>query len=122
MPGAPRFRYEPLDSNSFIELPITTIEIAKKNFPCGGGGFFRFYPYFVSKWAFKAVNNKEHQPGIFYFHPWEIDPDQPIQRGVGLKSKFRHYLNLDKMESRIISLLKDFNWDTMEKVFIGNGK
>lgn len=119
MPDAPRFIFAPLENDTFKEIPITTLTIGNKNFPCGGGGFFRFYPYAVSKWAFDKINRKEHQPGIFYFHPWEIDPAQPKQTGIDLKTRFRHYLNLDKMEKRIIRLLKDFNWDTMENIFIG---
>ena len=118
MPEAPRFIFSPLDDQTFKEIPITTLAVANKNFPCGGGGFFRFYPYFVSKWAFHTINRKERQAGIFYFHPWEIDPEQPKQPGISLKTRFRHYLNLDKMENRIIRLLNDFNWDTMENIFI----
>ena len=118
MPDAPRFIYEPLANQSFKEIPITTMRIGDKNLPCGGGGFFRFYPYFISKWAFKQVNNNEQQAGIFYFHPWEIDPDQPRQQGLNLKTRFRHYLNLNRMENRISQLLADFNWDTMENVFL----
>jgi len=120
MPDAPRFMYEPLENNPFKEIPITTLPMAGKNWPCGGGGFFRFYPYRVSKWAFKVINHKEHQPGIFYCHPWEIDPNQPKQQGIGLKTRFRHYLNLDKMEGRIVNLMNDFSWDTMANVFLNN--
>lgn len=118
MPEAPRFIFEPIANNSFKEIPITTVRFGDKNIPCGGGGFFRFYPYAFSKWAFRHVNNKEQQSGIFYFHPWEIDPEQPRQQGLSLKARTRHYLNLHKMENRINQLLTDFNWDTMENVFL----
>jgi polysaccharide deacetylase family protein (PEP-CTERM system associated) len=118
MPDAPRFMYEPIDNQDFKEIPITTVKIGNKNLPCGGGGFFRFYPYAVSKWAFDRVNNKEGQSGIFYFHPWEIDPEQPRQSGLKFKTRFRHYLNLHRMENRIERLLTDFAWDTMENVFL----
>lgn len=118
MPDAPRFIFEPINNQSFKEIPITTIRFGDKNIPCGGGGFFRFYPYAFSKWAFKHVNDKEHQPAIFYFHPWEIDPEQPRQQGLSLKTQTRHYLNLNKMEGRINRLLSDFAWDTMENVFL----
>ena len=121
MPEAPRFAFTPIEEvQAFKEIPITTLAIGNKNFPCGGGGFFRFYPYWISKWAFKHINKQEHQPGIFYFHPWEIDPAQPRQPGIDLKTRFRHYLNLNKMEGRIDRLLKDFTWDTMAHVFIKN--
>lgn len=120
MPDAPRFIYEPINNQDFKEIPITTVQFGSKNLPCGGGGFFRFYPYAFSKWAFDRVNNKENQAGIFYFHPWEIDPEQPRQLGLSLKTRTRHYLNLHRMENRIKRLLTDFNWDTMENVFLSN--
>ncbi len=121
MPEAPRFMFCPLEDQAFKEIPITTLTFANKNFPFGGGGFFRFYPYALSKWAFNRLNSKEHQSGIFYFHPWEIDPAQPRQKGISLKTQFRHYLHLDKMEARIVRLLQDFNWDTLENIFIRPG-
>lgn len=118
MPDAPRFIYEPIADADFKEIPITTLSVFNKNFPCGGGGFFRLYPYIFSKWAFNRINQQEHQSGIFYCHPWEIDPDQPKQEGLSFKTKFRHYLNLGKMEGRIKNLIRDFEWDTMEAVFL----
>ncbi len=118
MPEAPRFMYKPLDNTDFKEIPISTIRLGNKNIPCGGGGFFRFYPYFLSRQAYKMLNKKEKQSGIFYFHPWEIDPEQPKQKGLSMKTRFRHYLNLNKMERRIKNLLRDFEWDTMENVFL----
>jgi hypothetical protein len=93
--------------------------MGSKNMPCGGGGFFRFYPYAFSKWAFRKINN-DNQSAIFYCHPWEIDPNQPKQQHLNWKTKFRHYLNLHKMEHRIRSLLTDFSWDTMENIFLNS--
>lgn len=121
IPNAPRFIYEPITNQNFKEIPITTLRFGDKNFPCGGGGFFRFYPYVFSKWAFNRVNKLENEPAIFYFHPWEIDPEQPRQHGLSLKTRVRHYLNLHRMENRINRLLTDFKWDTMENVFKING-
>ena len=118
MPEAPRFMYEPLVNNDFKEIPISTLKLVNKNIPCGGGGFFRFYPYFFSRLAYKRINKKEMESGIFYFHPWEIDPEQPRQQNIDLKTRFRHYLNLNKMEQKITSLLRDFKWDTMDNVFL----
>jgi polysaccharide deacetylase family protein (PEP-CTERM system associated) len=117
IPDAPRFIYEPIENQNFKEIPITTVRFGDKNLPCGGGGFFRFYPYFLSKWAFNQVNNLENESVLFYFHPWEIDPDQPRQLGLSLKARTRHYLNLNRMENRIKRLLTDFKWDTMANVF-----
>jgi polysaccharide deacetylase family protein (PEP-CTERM system associated) len=117
MPEAPRFMYEPLVNKDFKEIPISTLKLVNKNIPCGGGGFFRFYPYFFSRLAYKFINNKEKESGIFYFHPWEIDPDQPRQQNIDLKTRFRHYLNLNKTEQKVTNLLRDFKWDTMDNVF-----
>ena len=117
MPDAPRFIYEPIINQDFKEIPITTLRYFNKNIPCGGGGFFRFYPYALSKWAFNRVNIVENQAAIFYCHPWEIDPNQPKQQGLSFKTRTRHYLNLNRMENRIKQLLTDFKWDTMENVF-----
>lgn len=118
MPGAPRFAFRPDNAPNLLEIPITTLKILDRNLPCGGGGFFRLYPYQVSKWAYRYVNSHEKQSGIFYFHPWEIDPEQPRQHNLSLKTRFRHYLNLDSMQSRLNSLLTDFAWDTMQNVFL----
>jgi len=119
MPEAPRFLHHYCDGK-LVEVPITTIKIFGKTLPGGGGGFFRLYPYAVSRWAIRRVNEKDKQPGIFYFHPWEIDVDQPRQTQAKFKSRFRHYLNLDKMESRLSRLLSDFSWGRMDTVFLNN--
>lgn len=121
MPEAPRFAFKPRGDDGILEVPITTIRIGNKNLPCGGGGFFRLYPYAVSRWALRTVNQGEGQPGMFYFHPWEIDPGQPRQAGIGLKTRIRHYLNLNRMETRLQALMKDFSWDRMDRIFLEAG-
>lgn len=118
IPDAPRFRYYPREHKRIVELPVTTVELFGRKFPCGGGGFFRLYPYALSKRAIQRVNNKDKQSSMFYFHPWEIDPEQPRQEGIDLKTKTRHYMNLDKMERRLKCLLKDFSWGRMDDVFL----
>lgn len=118
MPEAPRFAFKPCASDGLLEIPVTTFQIGAKKFPCGGGGYFRLFPYRFSKWALKRVNQKDGQPCVFYFHPWEIDPDQPKLYGIGLKTRFRHYLNLKRMEGRLKKLLGDFKWSTMQAVFL----
>ncbi len=100
---------------------MTTVQYFGKNFPCSGGGYFRLLPYFVSRLNMRRVNRHEHQPCIFYFHPWEIDPDQPRQEGVNFRTRFRHYTNLGRMEGRLKHLLRDFAWDRMDRVFLGPG-
>lgn len=122
MPEAPRFAFNPENAPALLEIPISTFPLFGRNFPCGGGGFFRLYPYAVSKWAYRYLNSKDRQPGIFYFHPWEIDAEQPRQENLNFKSRFRHYLNLDKMSKRLDNLLNDFVWDTMRNVFLDQHK
>lgn len=114
-PNAPRFKFLSTPKG-LIEIPISTTYLGNKKVPAGGGGFFRFFPYKFSKMLIDKVNIKEQQPAIFYFHPWELDPEQPKQKGT-LKSNFRHYLNLHKMEARLNRLLNDFRWGSIENVF-----
>lgn len=115
MPDAPRFAFRPFDDD-FIEFPVTTVRIGQKNLPCGGGGWFRLVPYKGMRWAMRRVNQLDGQSVIFYFHPWEIDPAQPRRTGLDPKTRFRHYLNLDRMESRLDRLLGDFQWGRMDQV------
>lgn len=122
MPDAPRFMYRPIEDSDFVEIPITTSEWAGRRWPGGGGGYFRFFPYFFSKKLISRVNQADAQPGIFYFHPWEIDPDQPKQSGISFKTRFRHYVNLGRMDQRLQLLLRDFAWGRMDEVFPGIAK
>ncbi len=116
MPDAPRFMFQPPGAN-LSEIPMTTLAAFGRNFPCSGGGYFRLLPYTVSRWAFRRVNLKDRRPGIFYFHPWELDPDQPKVSGAPLRSRVRHYLNLGRMEHRLRRLLRDFSWGRMDRIF-----
>lgn len=118
MPDAPRFAWYPRGPGGVLEVPVTTVRILQRNLPAGGGGYFRFFPYAVSRWFLQQVNRRDGQPGIFYFHPWEIDPGQPRQQGIPLKTRFRHYINLDRMETRLAALTRDFQWDRMDRIFL----
>ena len=113
IPDAPRFKYE-TEAQNLVEFPITTVRKFGRNLPVGGGGFFRLYPYALSKWAIDNVNHEDKKPSIFYFHPWEIDKEQPVQKGIPLKTRFRHYLNLDKTQNRLERLMTDFQWVSMD--------
>jgi polysaccharide deacetylase family protein (PEP-CTERM system associated) len=117
IPDAPRFAFYPLDGSDFMEIPISSVRRFGRNWPCGGGGFFRLLPYWLSVAAMRSVVQKEHQPCVFYFHPWEIDEGQPRIANASLKSRLRHYTNLDKMAHRIERLLKEFKWNRMDEVF-----
>ena len=111
------FPFYPRDER-LLEVPITTTRVLGQNLPTGGGGYFRLLPYAVYRWALRRVNRGDGQPGVFYCHPWEIDPDQPRQRGVSWKTRFRHYTNLGRMEGRLRRLLRDFSWGRMDEVFL----
>jgi len=117
MNDAPRSPFFPRGPDGVPEYPISTIRVLGRNWPCGGGGFFRLQPYAVSRWAIEQVNRRDQMPSIFYFHPWEIDSDQPREPGLPVKSRIRHYLNLSRMESRLNRLVNDFTWDTLDRVY-----
>lgn len=115
IPDAPRFPYSVRDG--LVEIPITTLRLFGKNYPSSGGGYFRLLPYFLSKIMIDKVISTDMQSAIFYFHPWEIDFKQPKIAGINFKTKFRHYVNINKMEGKIKRLLSDFKWDRVDKVF-----
>ena len=118
MPSAPRFAFLPEGCKSLLEVPVTTVQLGGSKLPCGGGGYFRLFPYAYSRWALRRVNRQDHQSAVFYFHPWEIDPAQPTQSGIGLKTRMRHYLNLGRMEQRLRRLAADFRWTRMDRLFV----
>jgi len=121
MPTAPRFAFRPNAASDFLEIPVTTVTIGERKIPCGGGGWFRLFPYSLTRWALRRVNREDGQSCIFYFHPWEIDPGQPRQQGLDPKTRLRHYLNLRRMEGRLRRLLADFPWGRMDEVFLPAG-
>ena len=116
MPEAPRFPFR-IRPGEILEIPVTTVKFGRNNYPCGGGGYFRLLPYGAFRWMLRRVNEQDGQPGLFYFHPWEVDPGQPRVQDAPLRSRFRHYLNLDSMHSRLERLLADFEWGRMDEVF-----
>ena len=116
MPDAPRFAHR--INAGLIEIPATTLRVLRRNLPSSGGGYFRLLPYAASRWMLRRVNAIDGQAAVFYFHPWEIDVDQPRIGGIGAKTRFRHYLNLHRMEHRLQKLLADFAWGRMDELFL----
>ncbi|HLI67246.1 MAG TPA: XrtA system polysaccharide deacetylase [Caulobacteraceae bacterium] len=116
-PDAPRKPYRPDGAEQLVEVPIATAKLAGRNWPSGGGGYFRLLPYWVSRAAIARINSDEAGPAVFYIHPWEVDPGQPRARGVPLKSRFRHYTNLSTTRGKLARLLRDFDWDRIDRVF-----
>jgi polysaccharide deacetylase family protein (PEP-CTERM system associated) len=119
MPEAPRFAHRA--AAGLIEIPVTTLRVFDRNFPSSGGGYFRLLPYAVSRWMLRRVNAADGEAAIFYFHPWEIDVHQPRVEGIDGKSRFRHYVNIGRMELRLQRLLGDFAWGRMDEIFLGKG-
>ncbi len=121
IPGSPEFPYI-LDTpagHKLVEFPISTAKFMGYRLPVAGGGYFRLYPYWLSRAGLRQINRKK-KPFIFYLHPWEVDPNQPRISASRL-SRFRHYNNLDKCESRLRSLASDFKFTTVENVLQSQG-
>jgi polysaccharide deacetylase family protein (PEP-CTERM system associated) len=116
MPDAPRFAHAVRDG--LLEVPVTTLRLFGHNFPASGGGYFRLLPYAVSRWMFRRVNASDGQAAVFYFHPWEIDPDQPRIAGIDAKTRFRHYVNIGRNHAKLSQLMADFSWGRMDRIFL----
>jgi polysaccharide deacetylase family protein (PEP-CTERM system associated) len=117
MPDAPRFAFY-VKGSGLLEIPVTTARRYGRNLPCGGGGYFRLLPYALFRRGLRRVNEREQRSGVFYFHPWEVDPEQPRVPGVTLKNRVRHYLNLARTLPRLERLVRDFRFDRMDRVFL----
>ena len=96
---------------SIVEWPLVTARILGFRLPVAGGGYFRLFPYGLSRWGLASINRRELRPFVFYLHPWEIDPAQPRVSASWL-SRFRHYTNLGKCEERLRRLLAEFRFST----------
>ncbi len=118
MPDAPRHAHA---IGALLEIPATTLRLLNRNWPASGGGYFRLMPYELSRWMLRRVNHVDKLPAVFYFHPWEIDGDQPRIPGIGVKTRFRHYVNIGQMEARLNRLLGDFHWERMDRLFLVEG-
>jgi polysaccharide deacetylase family protein (PEP-CTERM system associated) len=115
-PDAPRIPYRPAGTDLW-EFPMTTARLFGRNLPCSGGGYFRLLPYALFRRGFTGATKGEGHSGIFYFHPWEVDPEQPRVPACGWKSRLRHYTNLARMSAKLDRLLADFAWDRIDRVF-----
>lgn len=112
---APRFAFAPVPGSDLVEIPVTTALLGKRRLAAGGGGFFRVLPYSFTRWAIRQVNS-DHRPAVFYFHPWEVDPDQPRVSNASVRSRLRHYTNLSRMAGKLSDLLGDFAWGRMDEL------
>ena len=101
-------------NDSLVEVPLSCAEFMGKRIPCSGGGYFRIFPYAITRRLLKLCN-EQGRPAIFYLHPWELDPRQPRVK-LPLLKKFRHYYNLNKTLARLDRLLGDFEFTSVRKV------
>jgi len=100
-------------SSSLLEYPLSTITLLGKNIPVSGGGYFRLFPYWFTRYALRKINRRDKRQFVFYLHPWEFDPEQPRFDKASAFSRFRHYNNLDKTGARFSQLLQDFSFKPM---------
>ena len=126
IPDSPRWPYRiDTDGGSLIEFPPSTLAVGGHRLPVAGGGYFRIYPYQLTRFSLSRINRIEGQPFIFYLHPWEVDPEQPRIR-AGWLSRFRHYTNLSRCEERLRRLLGDFRFvpagEVLGEISISDGQ
>ncbi len=115
LPGAERYPHKIGDNGLLWEIPISTVKVFNRNLSFSGGGYFRLYPYGVIRYYIRKIN-RENQPVVVYLHPWEIDPDQPRIKAPGM-SRFKHYVNLSRMETKLKKLLNDFAFGSVNEIF-----
>jgi len=115
---APRFPYEVRRNGEglLIQVPIGTARVLGMNLPLGGGGYFRLLPSALFRSGIRRVNTQERQPVVFYFHPWELDPDQP-RPAMPWRHRFRHYVGMGREEVKLSGLLRDVRFSTVRSVF-----
>ncbi len=109
------YRVETRSGKALLEFPLTTAKLFGYSMPAAGGGYFRLYPYALSRALFRRATHGGTQPAIFYLHPWEIDPDQPRVPGASLLSRFRHYNNLERCLPRLQNMLREFPFGTVSE-------
>lgn len=114
--GSPRFAWKPVAQSDFIELPVTTVKLGSRILAAGGGGFFRLLPYALYERSISKMQREDGHGAIFYFHPWEIDPEQPRVKNAPVRSKIRHYSNLKVMRAKLLRATEDFKWGRVDEL------
>ncbi len=114
IPDAPRLPHL-IEGTGMVEFPISTLTVGKFNMPISGGGYFRLFPYLITKAALKAMEER-NEPFVFYIHPWEFNPETPRIEGMSLFSRFRTYVGISRTHKRFSTLIKDFSFTTVARV------
>jgi polysaccharide deacetylase family protein (PEP-CTERM system associated) len=117
MPDAkPEIHVLDTPAGPITELPMTVCPLPGVTLPVGGGGYFRLYPWAITRRLLARVNHSAGRPFVFYVHPWEVDPDQPRIKGGSRLSHFRHYVNLSTTATKIDRMLREFRFGTVSEV------
>jgi|SRR5579863_8719702 len=120
IPDAERFPHEIRGGAGRItEFPASVHRIWKLNLPVAGGGYFRLYPAALSLHWLGMINRQHQRPFVFYVHPWELDPQQPVMHG-SFRSRWRHYQHLDTTEPKLHRLLREFKFGTISEALAAN--
>ena len=119
IPNAERFPHEiRRNAGRIREFPASVHRVWKMNLPVAGGGYFRLYPAALSLRWLGMINKRHARPFVFYVHPWELDPQQPVMRG-SFRSRWRHYQNLHTTEPKLHRLLREFRFGTLSEALAG---
>lgn len=119
VPDAERFPHViRRESGEIVEFPPSTVRLCGVNFPVSGGGYFRLLPYGIFSRGVQRLNRQEQQPAIFFIHPWEVDPAQPVVPASRLNI-WRHRINLQRTLPRLERLLSDFRFAPVAQVLSG---
>jgi len=116
--GIPDAQLVPHILSGLLELPMGVAEVLGRRIPCSGGGYFRLYPYRLTRSLMRRAN-RQGRPVMFYLHPWEADPAQPSVSGMPRSKRFRHYTNLDKTAERLERLLGEFTFTSARRLIAG---
>lgn len=117
VPDAPMYPFF-VKQTGILEIPASTLRLFGRNLPASGGGYFRLLPLPASRWLMQRSMQASGLPSMFYFHPWELDPEQPRMRGISARTRFRHYVNLNRFEMKLVRLLRDFRWGRMDDIYL----
>lgn len=119
-PSAPRVPHViSRPGGQLLELPLTTTRVGPVRLPASGGAYFRHLPYGLTRRAFREYASSG-VPGMFYIHPWELDPEQPRVSCPPL-TRLRHYGGIPKTEARLERLLSEFAFTSVDRIFDVHG-
>jgi polysaccharide deacetylase family protein (PEP-CTERM system associated) len=99
-----------------LEVPVAVAQISKTRVaPVGGGAYLRLLPYRYTAAGIRRINDHDGFPACIYFHPWELDPDQPRLISSTL-ARLRTYTGLQGMANKLDCMLKDFQFSSLAAV------